>query len=174
MEMHAPAVCPGIRPSRVSKNDPLSERFSLFWKISESYLCVILCLFCLFLLVVFGNPQKLFLKRRKKQQKQKKCRKTPPILFHSLKLLQKHRNALWGVPPHCQQHLPAASTPFLQGQNPWMPGENSCPIWGAVLDEKAPIWKSQWQHSVPMKSSSLEWTPTSLRSCCWIWWMVPS
>lgn len=78
MEMHAPAVCPGIRPSRVSKNDPLS---ALFWKISESYLCVILCLFCLFLLVVFGNPQKLFLKRRKKQQQKKSAEKLLQFSF---------------------------------------------------------------------------------------------
>lgn len=48
--------------------------FSLFWKISESCLCVFLCLFCLILLVVFGNPPKTLSKKTTQKQQQKKKR----------------------------------------------------------------------------------------------------
>ena len=76
---------------------------------------------------------------------------TPPILFHSLKLLQKHRNALWGVPLHCQQHLGSGScsTEFCDLFHHGLLGEFLSHL-GAVLDKN--LQKS------PMKSSSLEWT----------------
>ena len=135
--LHAPAVCPGIRPSRVSKNDPLSERFlPLLKNFRILPLCVLLCFFSLFLLVIFGNPPKKLCqkKRLKKQPTKKKRRKknsSNSLSFPKVAPKAPKRSLRRSAT------LPAAPS---SGTKPWMPGENSCPIWGAVLDGKS--WKS--------------------------------
>ena len=121
-------------------------------------------LLCAFLSIFTGNfwkpTPKLFVKRRKKQPKKKRRFNSSNSLSFPKVAAKAPKRSL-----RRSATLPAAPS---SGTKPWCLGKFLSHLGGSSW------WKILKKHSVPMKSSSLEWTPTSLRSCCWIWWMVPS